>query len=301
GADRKIVSELNDLLVSFPASEVILVTDGYSDEAVLPLVESRVPVSSVRRIVVKHSESIEETAALFTRYLRILIENPRYSRIALGIPGLLFLILSIFSMVGMLYQYWIAFIFVLGAILLFKGFGFDKTIQNLYRLIKDYSPPPLSVQITNFSAIVGILCIVVGTYLGWTNAATKIIPPQDMHRWLNLLPELAGHFIQGSMNLIVVGICVILIGRSIHMYFERDLRLLHNSALIVLVGWSRWILEGTSTILIDPEGGQERLVFSIVVGILIGIASALIILVVRRSTIEFFEETKEQNEELRES
>ncbi len=300
GADRKIVSELNDLLVSFPASEIILVTDGYSDEAILPLVESRVPVSSVQRIVVKHSKSIEETAALFTRYLRMLVENPRYSRIALGIPGLLFLILGIFSMLDMLYQYWIAFIFVLGAILLVKGFGVDKTIGNFYRWVREYSPPPLSDQISNFSAIVGILCIVVGTYLGWTNAATEIIPPQDPARWINILPELSGHFIQGSMNLIVAGICVILIGRSIHMYFEHDIRLLHNSALIVLVGWSRWILEGTSAILIEPEGGQERLVFSTIVGILIGVASALIILIVRRSAIEFFEETEEQNEEPRE-
>ena len=69
-ADRKLVAELNSLLSSFSANEVILVTDGYSDEAVLPLVESRVPVSSVRRIVIKHSESIEETAAVFTKYIK---------------------------------------------------------------------------------------------------------------------------------------------------------------------------------------------------------------------------------------
>ncbi|HVP92407.1 MAG TPA: DUF373 family protein, partial [Acidobacteriota bacterium] len=112
-ADRKVVAELNELLGSFTANEVILVTDGYSDETVLPLVQSRVPVSSVRRIVVKHSESIEETAALFTRYLKMIMENPRYSRIALGLPGLLFLILGILSIFNMLYYYWIAFIFVL--------------------------------------------------------------------------------------------------------------------------------------------------------------------------------------------
>jgi len=78
GADRKLVAELNQVLELFNANEVILVSDGYSDEAVLPLVESRVPVSSVRRIVIKHSESIEETAALFSRYLKLLIENPKY-------------------------------------------------------------------------------------------------------------------------------------------------------------------------------------------------------------------------------
>ena len=88
-ADRKLVGELNNLQESFMANEVILVSDGFSDEAVLPLVESRVPVSSVRRIVIKHSESIEETAAVFTKYVRLLVDNPRYSRIALGLPGIL--------------------------------------------------------------------------------------------------------------------------------------------------------------------------------------------------------------------
>ncbi len=66
-----------------------------SDEAVLPLVESRVPVSSVRRIVIKHSESIEETAAVFTKYIRLLVDNPRYARMALGLPGILVLIFGI--------------------------------------------------------------------------------------------------------------------------------------------------------------------------------------------------------------
>src|SRR3990170_4530835 len=115
GADRKLVAELNTLLDSFSASEVILVTDGYSDEAVLPLVESRVPVSSVRRIVIKHSESIEETAALFSKYIRLLRENPRYSRVALGIPGLLFFILGILAIFGWVNYYLIAIIIILGS------------------------------------------------------------------------------------------------------------------------------------------------------------------------------------------
>ena len=164
-ADRKVVAELNDLPGSFSATEVILVTDGYSDEAVLPVVQSRVPVSSVRRIVVKHSESIEETAALFSRYLRTLVDNPRYSRIALGLPGLLILILVIFAMIGWVQYYVIAFVFVLGGILLIKGFGVDRMARGFYKWTKEYSPPPLRIQISNFSAIGGALCIVLGVYL----------------------------------------------------------------------------------------------------------------------------------------
>ena len=84
-ADRQLVSELTDVLQEFQATDVILVTDGYTDEMVLPLIESRVPVTSVRRIVIQHSKSIEETAAIFSRYMKVLVENPRYSRMLLGL------------------------------------------------------------------------------------------------------------------------------------------------------------------------------------------------------------------------
>ena len=300
-ADRKIVAELKELLKSFPANEVILVSDGYSDEAVLPLVESRVPVSSVRRIVMKHSESIEETAALFTKYFKMLVENPRYSRIALGLPGLLFLILGILSIFNMLYYYWIAFIFVVSVFMLVKGFGVDKSAKNFYKWVKEYTPPPLQVQISKFSMIAGVLCIAVSVYLGVVNVTTNISTPKVPAGWLEILPQITGYFLKGSMDLVVVGVCALLLGKALQQYFERDVRLLRNAALIVLTGWFRQILDGTSDILISPEMGYEKLIFSIIVGVLIGIASVLIIFVIHRSAKEFFKENEEKIEEFGES
>ncbi|MEM1589941.1 MAG: DUF373 family protein [Candidatus Bathyarchaeia archaeon] len=294
GADRKIVAELSDVLKAFPANEVILVTDGYSDEAVLPLIESRVPVSSVRRVVVKHSESIEETAALFTRYLKTLMENPRYSRIALGLPGVLFLILGVLAVFGLVHYYLMAFVIVLGAYMFVKGFGVDKLAKRLYTWAKEYSPPPLPVQISVFSALAGLLCMGIGVYLG-LDAVTSL--ELDFSNWLGVLPHATGVFIMHSKDLMVVGVCLALTGRAIRWYFERDARLLRNAALIVLIGWSRQILEAASNILINPRVGYEVLIFSIVIGILIGIASILVILVVHRSAREFFRKTaKEQRD-----
>ncbi len=301
GADRKIVAGLSELLVSFPAAEVILITDGYSDEAVLPLVQSRVPVSSVRRIVVKHSESIEETAALFTRYLKMIMENPRYSRIALGLPGLLILILGILSLYGWVEYYLIAFVLVLSVFLLVKGFGIDKAAKDLYKYLREYSPPPLRVQISNFSAIAGVLCIVLGAYLGATNAASAITPQPNIEGWLSILPRVSGFFIEGSITLIVVGIVVALLGRAIRWYLEHDARLLRNAALIVIIGWSQQIFLSTSSLLKTPAESYGSLIFSIVIGILIGITSVLVIFVVHRSAKEFFEEAEEQAEELRDT
>lgn len=296
GADRKIVAGLNELLISFSASEVILVTDGYSDEAVLPLVQSRVPVSSVRRIVVKHSESIEETAALLSRYLRTIMDNPRYSRVALGLPGLLILILGVLWMLGWVQYYLIAFVLVLSVFLLIKGFGIDKAAKDFYRWVREYSPPPLRVQISNFSLIAGALSIVLGVYLGWTN-----IPGSDIAAWLSNIPRIVGFFIGGSATLVVVGFTVPLLGRAIKWYIEHDARLLRNAVLIVIVGWSQQILVATSELLITPEIGYGRIIFSIVVGILMGIASVLIIFAVHRARRGFFAETEEQAKEFGDS
>jgi putative membrane protein len=299
GADRKLVAELGKLLGSFSANEIILVTDGYSDEAILPLVESRVPVSSVRRIVVKHSESIEETAALFSRYLRLIWENPRYARIALGIPGLLFFLYGIFYIIpGAVSYYLISIVLILGGVLLVKGFGVDRGARNLYKWAKEYSPPPLPVQISNYSIIAGILCIAVSAYLGVSSAGVNVIPPTpDLTGWISVLPSVAAFFIKGFMDLMVVGISIVLFGRSIRLYFERDARLLRNVALVVSVIWFRWILDATANILIKPGVGFEdplfsNLVFAIIVGILIAIASVLLVVIIHRSTRDFFKKSE---------
>jgi putative membrane protein len=303
GADRKIVDELNAVLGSFSANEVILVTDGYTDEAVLPLVESRVPVSSVRRIVIKHSESIEETAQLFSKYLRMLVENPKYSRIALGIPGVLFVLWVICWAFQVTNYYYIAILVVLGAAFLIKGFGVDRLAKDFYKWAKEYQPPALPVQIGNYATIAGILCVAISVYSGYINmtayinALGRVGPlPVDAGSWVGILPALSGYYIKGAIDLIVVGLATILFGRAIRLYFNHDARVLRNAALIVSIVWCRWIFDGAADVLITP-GGYTGLIFSIIVGILIGIASVLVILIIHRSAKGFFAESKTKVDE----
>ncbi len=307
-ADRKLVAELNSLLDTFSANEVILVSDGYSDEAILPLVESRVPVSSVRRVVIKHSESIEETAAVFTKYVRLLVNNPRYARMALGLPGLLVLIFGVlwainnFVYPGAIDYYGIAIVIVLGGFLLIKGFGVDKSAKDFFRWVKDYSPPPMPMQISNYTVFAGILCIIVSVYLGIANVNINAVPyPTTWAGWIAISPKIITFFIKGVEDLLVVGVIIVLFGRSVRLYVERDSRLLRNLALIVTVAWFRFILEATANVIYDTYNSAghpivglnsqdfSMFIFTIVVGILIGIASVLLIYIVSRSTKGFFQ------------
>lgn len=297
-ADRKLVRELNSILEIFPANNVILVTDGYADEAVLPLVESRVPVTSVRRIIVKHSESIEETAALFGKYLKMLTDNPRYSRIALGVPGLMLIILAIMYLGGWIYYTWIAFLIVLGTIFLVKGFGVDRATMRFIRWIGEYEPPPLPVQIAGFALAGGVIASFIGVFLGINGAAAEYTRnlPTTPEGWAGLLPVLVGEFIGQGIYLIVIGVCVVLSGRAIRWYVDRDIRLLRTLVFITVIAWSSQIFSRVSVILIDPTVKGVELVFTIFIGILLAIAASLIALVINIKYGSFFKRRREDEE-----
>jgi H+/Cl- antiporter ClcA len=70
---------------------------------------------------------------------------------------------------------------------------------------------------------------------------------------------------------------------------------------VVSVAWFRWILDATANILIDPTLGFSNLVFAIIVGILIGIASVLLVIIVHRSTKDFFKKSEEDVNEFGET
>jgi putative membrane protein len=303
-ADRKLISELTSVLEAFPASGVILVTDGFADEAVLPLIGSRVPVNSVRRIVIKHSESIEETAAVFFRYLKTLVENPRYSRYFLGLPGILIILLAALYFVpnGLLYA-GLTFLFIVGAVFFVKGFGIDERVRDFSRWVRSYSPPPLSKQIVGFSAAVGMLSIGIGCYQGGANVALEVSmqPPANLAEWLALLPSIIGWFISESVTLIIIGVCVILSGGAIRWFLERDTRLWRSLVVIVVTAWSRQILYEVSQILIYPEMHYRGLVTAIVAGVFLAVVSTLTAFLLNRKYAYFFVEKEETVEEPKES
>jgi putative membrane protein len=294
GADRKLVSELANVLKTFPASDVILVTDGFTDEAVLPLLQSRIPVTSVRRVIVKHSERIEETAALFSRYIKMIWQNPRYSRILLGLPGFLMIILVILYAYNLLTYSGLAFLIVFGIALIIKGFGMDKAAINFYRWVREYSPPPLPIQVANYTVIAAIVIVVVSCYPGAIAATDSIAalqpPPSDIWQWLSVLPLLAGKFIERSMAFIIFGVCILLGGRAIRWFFERDPRLLRTIVIIVACAWSWQIFYQASQILIDPSAAFIQLAAAALTGILLTVAAILITFLLHRRYAGFFKE-----------
>jgi putative membrane protein len=250
---------------------------------------------------VRHSESIEETVWLFSRYVKMIFDNPRYARMALGLPGLLLIILAVLYVLNWTSYSLIALLIVLGAYLVVKGFMIDKAVGNVYRWIREYSPPSVPNLIMGFVALAGFLLIAIGAYQGYYQASSyasaispPLIYPSD---WIVALPTLFGHFLSEAIFLTVVGIFIALFGRAVHWLIEHDSRLLRTVDIMVVVAWSYQIFYQASKILIDPALPYETLVFSIAVGIILAVASVIITSLLHRLYPGFFRVKEKQVEE----
>tara|TARA_B100001971_G_C18256444_1_gene582569 strand:- start:169 stop:1317 length:1149 start_codon:yes stop_codon:yes gene_type:complete len=252
-ADRKIVMELESILKEFMATGIILVTDGYSDEAVIPLIQSRIPINSIQHVVVKHSERLEETWAVIFRYLKQMVTDPYYSKISLGVPGVMLIVVGVLQIFNQLQNAGMILTFVIGLVLLIKGFGWEEKLN----IVKMRLPTP-DRQITAASSSFGFILILVGGIKGISNAWKYLPSPaplwwEDFAWWIQQSPSILGHFMLVAVDLIVIGIMAALIGGIAANYIKKDPKIWQNVVGIIVTFWSRFIALESARVLIDPD------------------------------------------------
>jgi len=157
--DRKIAASLSEVVARTGVSNCIVVTDGAEDEFVLPIVQSRLPVSSVRRVIVSQIPNLEGTYYIIKK----LLNDPKVARLVLVPVGLAMLLWAIAYLMD---RPQIATITVVGAIgiyLLYRGLGIDEMFTGFMTALRT----SLTRGKVSFSTyIAGILLIIVGIIMG---------------------------------------------------------------------------------------------------------------------------------------
>src|SRR3972149_6450239 len=90
-ADRKISEQLDKILEELRPERAMLVSDGAEDESVLPLIQSRIKVDAVHRIIVKQHENLESTYYI----IKQAFNDPKISHTFFMPLGLAFMIYAI--------------------------------------------------------------------------------------------------------------------------------------------------------------------------------------------------------------
>jgi putative membrane protein len=250
-ADRKMINELTEILSEFNATNVILVTDGFSDQELIPIIQSRIPITSIHHVVVKHSDRIEESWAVFFKYLRMLIDDPYYSRVSLGVPGIILVLLGFLIASNQMENAGMMVAFVLGIALFIKGFGIDTRIAKLRLRL-----PPQERQLSVASKGFGVILVIIGVYQGAINALkyipSPVAPFWELSFWVGNFPSLTGAFLSRGSDLIIGGIAIALIGGGASHYLRKSNRMWQNMIGLIFLFWMRFILLEVAKILIAP-------------------------------------------------
>ncbi len=131
-AGLRIREQLLSVIEKVRPSGAILISDGAEDETVIPIIQSVLPIYSNKVVVVEQMRGVEETYILIGRYLKKIIEEPRFAKIFIGWPGLIILTITILSYLNLAREAIFAFFTLIGILMIFKGFNIDKSLGKIF-------------------------------------------------------------------------------------------------------------------------------------------------------------------------
>jgi len=120
-ADKEIASQLERVLSEFPADSCIFVSDGASDEQIMPVIRSRLKIDGVEIVVMKQAKELEKTYFVILEKLK----EPHYARLIFGTPALLLILYAISRSLGWGFE---AIAAILAVYLGAKAFGIEERI-----------------------------------------------------------------------------------------------------------------------------------------------------------------------------
>ncbi|WP_049926588.1 DUF373 family protein [Halopiger goleimassiliensis] len=126
-ADRAVARQLDELIAEHEPDSAIVVIDSAEDERLVPVVESRVRVDSVDRVVVRQARDIESTYYLLKQFLA----DEELRQTVLVPIGLTLLVFPMLATVVGPAEGAAAITTVIGLFLLYKGFSVDEIMTGV--------------------------------------------------------------------------------------------------------------------------------------------------------------------------
>lgn len=227
-SDRAIAQQLDDILLKIPVEKAVLVTDGAEDESVLPILQSRLKVESVKRVVVKQAQNLESTYYI----IKELASDPKVARLIFVPAGVTFLVYAITT--------WmkseatpIAIATLIGSYMLYKGLGLDDLLQTfMENLRKSFQEAKLTFVTYLLSMILISMAFIVGA-IGVYEFSLKTTS----------IVLLAAKFFNSAIPWFVASLLSIVIGWIIDAYTEESevlYRYLATPFFLVAMGTLVW-------------------------------------------------------------
>ena len=246
GRDRAVADQMDDLIAEYDPASAVVVIEGAQDERLVPIIESRVQVDAVDRVVVRQARDIESTYYLLKQFLAD--EELRQTvLVPVGVAMLAFpILLMAFGPATAV----ASITAVIGLFVLYKGLGVDDYVADLPAQTKDalYSG---RVSIVTYVVAAGLTLI--GVFAGALWISDPSAPTQGV-----VLPAMA--FAYASVPWLAAAALAASTGRLLDEVIRNDR--VRNSYLnlpfgVLAVGL---VVRGFSAYFLQREGFVKPLV-----------------------------------------
>jgi len=269
-ADEKVASQIKSVLKKFSANGAVIVSDGEDDEMVIPVVQNVIPVISVQRVVMQVSRTIEHSYAVFGKFLKLIMYNPKYSKFFLGVPGILLLIGGIGAVTGYNAEIFAVLVTILGGAFLIRAFDIDKAWAN-------WAKPTPEGFIRLFTLITGLILIAASIPAGITTVSAENIS-SDVGI-VNMITDnvVIGQFVSGMIPFLWIGLGTIFVGILFSNWLNRKLRHITDILrIVVLVALYPTVHQFTNILMYEES--SFSLILPLVAGFAVTAASATLLI-----------------------
>ena len=269
-ADEKVASEIKSVLKKFSANGAVIVSDGEDDEMVIPVIQNVIPVISVQRVVMQVSRTIEHSYAVFGKFLKLVMYNPKYSKFFLGVPGILLLIGGIGAVTGYNAEIFAVLVTILGGAFLIRAFDIDKAWAN-------WAKPTPEGFIRLFTLITGLILIAASIPAGITTVSAENIS-SDVGI-VNIITDnvVIGQFVSGMIPFLWIGLGTIFVGILFSNWLNRKLRHITDILrIVVLVALYPTVHQFTNILMYEES--SFSLILPLVAGFAVTAASTTLLI-----------------------
>ncbi len=276
-SDSKVIDELEDILERIKPDRVMLVGDGAEDEYVYPIISSRVPIDSVKKVYVKQAPGLESTFYILSKMIR---DPDKKKRFLAPIGILLILLGSIFLLEGVIAylstheasyiygQTWSLVSIVLGLVIFMYAYEIiDRVMEKIDYGIKNIYSGNLAISFTIMSIGLAIFGIVRGVYSVWGAQTYDIL-------------YIVLEFIYNAMWFIVFAFLFKDAGKALNNYIKmKKVNRSFMTGTIVIIGLAfilQGILDASMTLLDYIMVENVTYVSEIIIGILVEITASVL-------------------------
>ena len=206
-SDEIVSKQLEEVMEKTGVDNVVLVSDGAEDEYVLPIIQSRIKISSIHRVTVKQSRELEDT---YYRILKILDDEKVLKQFVLPV-ALVLIVWAFFVLINMTALGFGAILLTLGLYLLVRVFRWER---RLVITLDEIKTGFLSGKLSLYTYALAGVILVAFALLAYENT--------DFKYEVTLVPILS--FLYNMVWGIVIAGLIIVFGHVVDKYMKEKKR-----------------------------------------------------------------------------